>query len=276
MKNQHHTLLTAKERDLLSVWKAKGLSNKECARRLKRPASTVGREIKRNGFRENGHWYYSAIYAHSQFNQRQKRVAHSKRPLKNSLVFAYVTKHLRDGWSPDQIAGRLRVGYPFDPRMRIVAETIYRWIYQEDQLVKGWYEYLRRKQKRRRIRSGRRVHRANIRDRVSIDQRPEKINQRLEFGHWEGDTVEGRGHREGLHTEVERISRFILADRVNAINGRQTIRVQRQLFELLPREARLSTTLDNGRENHHHQRLWSLGMQTFFAHPYSAFERGTN
>jgi len=98
-------------------------------------------------------------------------VAHSKQELKNPV---------RDGWSPDQIAGRLKKDYPNNTHWRITAETIYRWIYNPNQ-------------KKRKKKSGRKVHRSHIPDRISIRNRPEAINNRSEFGHWEGDTVEGKG-----------------------------------------------------------------------------------
>lgn len=139
-----------------------------------------------------------------------------------------------------------------------------------------WYEYLRRKQKKRKKQTGRKVFRSNIPDRVSISVRPEAVNARVEFGHWEGDTVESQGHRDGIHTEVERMSRKIMARKVSRIAGEETIIVQKQLFTSLPSEARNSTTLDNGRENHLHGELEELSMKTYFAHPYSSFERGTN
>lgn len=266
---------TEKERDLLAIWKAEGLSNKECARRLKRHVSSIGRELKRNSWQKE---YYVAIHAQRQASLREQRKAHSKHPLKNADVYEYVTEHLRDGWSPDQIAGRLKRGRPNDRYWWITAETIYRWIYQPEQMQEEqpWYEYLRRKQKKRKKYKGRKVHRGKIPDRVSIRERAEAVNQRLVFGHWEGDTVEGKGHRDGIHTEVERMSRKILGRKVSAIASEITAAVQEELFVALPKHARQSTTLDNGKENHRHSRLWNIDMKTYFADPYSSWQRGTN
>lgn len=111
---------------------------------------------------------------------------------------------------------------------------------------------------------------------MSIHDRPEVINQREELGHWEGDTVEGTGHKQGIHTEVERVSRFLMAVKVTAMTSEQTSTVQQELFETIPCSLRKSTTLDNGRENHLHMRLHLLGMQTYFADPYASWQRGTN
>lgn len=267
--------LTTKERDLLAVWKAEGVSNKECARRLGRYPSTIGRELKRNRWGEK----YVAIHAQGLAEKRQFKVAHSKHPLKNPDVFSYVTEKLRDSWSPDEIAGRLKKGHPNDKYWHICQETIYRWIYQPEQVNcdQPWYEYLRRKQKKRRKYRGRKVHRSAIPDRVSIRQRDETINQRLIFGHWEGDTLEGKRHKDGVHTEVERISRKIMGLKVSSITSEEAIACQEKIFGSLPKKARRSTTLDNGRENHLHQRLKeNLQMDTYFADPYSSWQRGTN
>lgn len=271
-----HKKLTEKERDALARWKAERISNKECARRLGRHPSTIGRELERNSVETDDGDLYAAIYAQARTKERRYRSAHSKKPLKNSAVYDYVTGQLREGWSPDQIAGRLKIDNPDDRHWRIATETIYRWIYQKEQRVDHWYEYLRRKQKKRKKRSGRKVHRSRIPDRVSIRERDEAINQRQVFGHWEGDTVEGKGRKVSLHTEVECVSRFILARKVPAITSEAAITAQKQMFGALPKPARRSTTLDNGRENHLHAQLRSLGMKTYFADPYSAWQRGTN
>lgn len=270
-----YTKFTSTERDQLAIWKAAGISNKECARRLGRDKSTIGRELKRNDWRYDGKHYYVAIHAQAQADKREVKTAHSKHPLKNADVFAYVTDHLRNGWSPDQIAGRLKLEHPNDSYWSICAETIYQWIYQKDQRARKWWEYLRRKQQRRRKQKGRKVHRSHIPDRVSIRLRPEIVNRREEFGHWEGDTVLGLGRRHGVHTEVERMSRKIMALKVATLKSKETVKVQIRLFSKLPPQCRRSITLDNGKENHNHCRLKTIGMSTYFADPYSAWQRGT-
>ncbi len=214
--------------------------------------------------------------------------------------------HLRQGWSPEIIAGSLQVvEHPNDPYWHICHETIYAFIYREktdltkqglisqsllDQRLtthnqaitvtdfdRPLYEFLRRKQTKRRKKSGRKVHRSHIPDRVSIHQRPEAINNRTEFGHWEGDTVEGIAHKDGVHTEVERVSRLIGAKKVKAIDSQSALDAQREIFTPLPEKARRSTTLDNGKETHLHFKLRDgLDMQTYHADPYSSWQRGTN
>lgn len=274
---KHYTKMTTQERDQIARWKAQQLSNKECARRLKRSVSTIGRELRRN------HWndgVYVAMHAQGLANAREQRVAHSNPTLKTPALYTYVTDHLRQGWSPDQIAGRLRHEHPTDPHWYICHETIYAWIYSQPKNEYGlyWYEYLRRKQKKRKKHTGRSVHRSHIPDRVSISQRPEAINNRSVFGHWEGDSIEGlRSKKDGIHTEVERLSRLIAGTKVVRLTGEETVRAQQSIFVQYPEQARQTTTLDNGKENHDHVEMeQTLHMQTYFAHPYSSYERGTN
>lgn len=305
-----HTKLTKPERVLISEWKKQGLCGNEIAKRLGRDRSTIGRELKRNSTKVKLNKVAELIYEpeHAQFVAmgRKQKAFNAKQPLKNKDVYSYVLDHLRQGWSPEEISGRLRKeDHPGDPHWQICHETIYTFIYKEkteltrqglisaslldkrlavhnkaitvtdcDRLL---YEFLPRKQTKRRQKSGRKVHRSRIPDRVSIHLRPEVIDQRAQFGHWEGDTVEGLGHRDGIHTEVERISRLIGAKKVKAIDSQSALDAQRDIFTPLPEKARRSTTLDNGKETHLHFKLRDdLDMQTFHADPYSSWQRGTN
>lgn len=282
-----HKKFTPQERDLLARYLAGGITKSECARRLNRPRQTVAEEIGRNGSWVKDQYskttfVYVAISAQAKAERRQLSSAHNKQPLKNKNLFKYVTMKLRKGWSPESIAGRLRRRHKGDPRWHIRHETIYKWIFDQPQKDNEsglyWYEYLRRKQTGRKKQNGRSVRKSHIPDRISISQRPQEVNNREEFGHWEGDSVEGRRkNKSGLHTEVERMSRKIKAVKVTAITSEEAIQAQEKIFTKIPAPARKSTTLDNGTETHLHYKLRTeFGMDTYHAHPYSSFERGTN
>lgn len=266
----HYTQLSSEERDRIAVWRGQGLGLNEIGRKLGRNGGTISRELRRNGHKQAG---YVAIHAERLALDRQAdaRVRH---PLKDPDTYAYVLRKLRSGWSPEQIAGRLERNHGGVPVIH--AETIYRFIYDPANVQRKLWEFLPRGRPKRRKQHGRRVHRSHIPQRVSVHRRPETVNDRSEFGHYEGDTVEGKGHRDGVHTEVERTSRKLLAGKVSRIASAETIQVQRRLFAVLPTVARRSTTLDNGREHHRHFALHLLGMRTFFADPYSSWQRGTN
>ena len=282
-----HNKFTSNERELLANYLASGVNKSECARLLGRPRRSVIREVKRNGtwlMDRHGRkqFVYIAITAQAKFDKRQIKSAHNKHQLKNPDVYEYVTEKLRGGWCPEQISGRLKnVDHKGDSHWQINHETIYQWIYQQPKNDQGkyWFEYLRRKQKKRKKQKGRSVHRSHIPDRVSISQRPKTVNNRTEFGHWEGGSIEGKrtSNSHGLHAEVERMSRRIKASKVKNITSRQDYYAQSRIFADEPEEAVNSTTLDNGRETHEHYRLRKkFGMMTYHAHPYCSFERGTN
>lgn len=262
--------LTKAERILIAQWINEGRSNKWIAGQLKRDKTTIGREIKRNSLGE----VYEPLHADAKAQRRKKRAWKAKHPLKNEKVFAYVIDHLRDGWSPEQISGRLKsIDHPNDTTWHICKETIYRFIYSVKQKDKAYWEYLRRKQKRRRKRGGRKAQRVRIPDRVSIHARPKEVEQRKTPGHWEGDSLVGKAHISGLHTEYERVTSAIRFERLERITAQQTLKAMKAIFDPLPRDLKKSTTLDNGSEMVKHG---EAGIDTFFADPYSSYQRGGN
>lgn len=306
-----HKKITYTERVLLSQWKKEGLSNNECAKRLGRDKSTIGRELTRNKTRvavgKDWEMVYEPLHAQQVAMERQQYAYAAKQPLKSKKIYSYVLEHLRGGMSPEQIAGRLKyVDHVDDPSWQICMETIYQFIYKEktDQTKEGikqqsilnkkllgkekivvtvtdhkkpLYEYLRRKQKHRQRKLGRKSQRVRIPDRVSIHDRPAVVSERKEFGHWEGDSIVGKGHTSGLHTEYERVSSLIRFERLHRITAAETVLAVKKIFGPLPEKARRSTTLDNGSENTNHTEVKdSLGVQAYFADPYSSWQRGGN
>lgn len=261
--------LTDQERDHIAVWTAQGVHVREIARRLKRHHSSIQNELKRNRWRDG----YIAIHAKEEAKKRMVNARH-RHPLKDAQTYAYVLEKLRWGWSPEEIAGRLQLE---QGHQIIHHETIYQYMYSTQAKAQRLWEYLPRKQKKRKKQSGRSCHTSRIPNRVSIHDRPEVIETRQEFGHWEGDSVVGLGRKEGIHTEVERKTRFLLAQKVDRIGAQETVHAQIDLFGMLPLEAKKSVTLDNGKEFVKHEELTnSTGTVVFFADPYSSWQRGTN
>jgi transposase, IS30 family len=276
------TKLTAADRDEIARLHSKGWSVRQIARQLNRSPSTISTELRAGMWHDpNVHAsVYVAIHAQSLRNTRAKRSGKQQtltQP-KHTALRAYVEQRLHDGWSPEQIAGRLPKDHPNNPAMRISHETIYAYVYAPEQAELKLWEYLPRKQKKRKKQHGRKVHCSHIPDRVSIHERPKAIDKRKQFGHWEGDTVEGRRCiGDGIHTEVERVSGLLLARKVARIASAEAVAAQLAMFTGLPARARRTTTLDNGRENHGHTELKvRLGMQAYFADPYSSWQRGCN
>lgn len=173
------------------------------------------------------------------------------------------------------ISGRLRVLWPDDALMRVCPETIYRWVYSSRPLRERWARCLPRGHRRRRRHGGRRTSRFPIPGRVPISERPPEADGRSAFGHWEADSVIGVGCN--LHTEVERRTRFLMARIVPDKTAGESVGAQLDMFSPLPAGARVSVTHDNGTEFAHHERLRDgLGMATYFADPYSSWQRGSN
>ena len=303
-----HIKLTQKERELLSQWKKEGLSNKQCAKRLSRHVATIGRELQRNKTRVTvgaNDWQiiYEPVHAQHVAEERKQNAYLSKQPLKNKNIYSYVLEKLKDSWSPEQISGRLRkVDHKGEKEWQICHETIYQFIYKKktdmtkagirqqsilDKTKAGkektvvtvtdndrpLWEYLRRKQVRRRKRGGRKSQRVRIPDRVSIHTRPKVIENRKQFGHWEGDSIVGKSHASGLHTEYERVTSFTRFEKMERITAAQAVLAATSIFSPLPKHARRSTTLDNGSEHTDHK---AFGLPTYFADPYSSWQRGGN
>lgn len=266
--------LVKEDRILIAQWKNSGYSNIQIAKWLGRSVSTIGREIARNNFEGR---VYEPLHAQHKAEGKKNRAWGAKEPLKNLWVYSYVLDKLRQAWSPEQIAGRLKLKYPDNPDKQIGVETIYRFIYKSGSKKLGLWEYLRRKQARRRKKGGRKSQRVRIPDRISIHERPPAVNERIEAGHWEGDSIEGKAHLSGLHTEYERVFSVIRMLGIRRINADETSKAQFEIFGSLPPWLRRSTTLDNGKENVKHILLRKiLGMDTYFADPYSACQRGGN
>lgn len=264
-----HIKLQAQERDRISSLLAAGWGVRKIARELSRSPSSICEEIKRN---RDGGGYYS-ITAQTK-SQLRNTIARKSNPLKDSSIYRYVFDKLRCGWSPEEIAGRLRKE---KGKTVICHETIYRYIYSPAGRKRNLVEYLVRKHRHRRKWFSRHQYRRGIQNRVSIHDRGQEINDRSVFGHWEIDSVEGKAHQKGIHTFLERKTRYYQADLINNIDSEAGIKSQLKIFGQLPQEARRSATFDNGKENYNHVDLKVyLKMDTYFCDPYSAWQKGSN
>lgn len=269
METKHHTKLTAQERDGIAVLLASGHSIRAIARDLHRSPSTISEEVRNNSFEGK---YYVSIHAQALVDKR-KLLARRRHPLKNKRIFSWVIGKLMRGWSPEIIAGSLNKKYK---RTIICTETIYAFIYSNRPEAKrlDLWQYLPRGKKKRRKQKGRRVQKHQIPGRISIHERPAQVEQRKEARHWEGDTMEGQGHKDSVFVNQERVSRKLLLTKISHINSFEVSRAQRRLFKRLPEHLRKTATFDNGKENTQHQTLHTLGITTYFCDTYSAWQKG--
>jgi IS30 family transposase len=266
------------ERMEISEGRRSGLSMQAIARGLKRSPATVSRELRRKG----RHWaprydacnaYYGAL-----FRRKQGRCG-ARKLLPGSPLFLHVATQLREGWSPLQIAGRLRVMDTADRPGTVCHETIYGALYAlpRGELRRELLTGLRQGRQKRRPRSRGKKRGGFITDDVKITARPEEIAARLIPGHWEGDLIKGAANRSAVGTLVERTSRLLLLARMEALDADTTRCSFENAFEPIPGDMRKTLTYDRGTEMARHRILTeNTGIKVFFADPYSPWQRGSN
>ena len=285
MKQYTHFSLEEREyiQDALGKWR----KLYRIAEDMGRSISSLYREVKRNstvtpksknGLREKQKedYVYRAGRAHTKYGER-KKILWWRPPLKNARVKAYVIEKLEMKWSPDIIAGTLVLEYPDDPTMKISHECIYQFIYSKEGRGLWLKQYLLRAHTKRRKHTGRKTRRELIPNRRDISTRPWIIEERKEIGHWEGDSIVGIGTWSALHTQVERVSRFIMAYKMPRKTAKHTQKAMIRCFRKLPKELKKTCTLDNGCEFTRHEAIAKiLRIDIYFARPYHSWERGTN
>lgn len=250
-----------------------GLSYREIGRRLNRHHTAISREVKRNGSAYSPYWNQAA---QERADVRKHQTRHPRKR-SNQQLYAYVTEHIQQDWSPETIAGRLKLDYPNDPTMRISTEGIYRWIYNDATAGGSLHTHLRRHHKKRRKQRRYGAGRGLIPDRVSIDMRPAIVEERSRFGDWEGDNLEGAKGTGGLATHVERKSRYLITSKLSDKQASTMADKTIKAFKVIPRHLRKTLTVDNGKEFAEFKRIQSkTGLAVYFADPYAAWQRGTN
>jgi IS30 family transposase len=262
--------LTSQERDLIGIWLSKGHKITDIARRLGRSAATISREVRRNGPRIRRASYLPHIA--QKRSEKRRHLSYSARTkMENDQLRTYVTKKLAMRWSPELISGRMLVDN-FD--LRISHEAIYQWIYTTG---KEYIPFLSRKHRQRRKKGyARKCHKYNIPQRISIDERPDIINKRIEPGHWEVDTAFFHHCREVLLVMAERKTRYTMLTKLSDITMSYTRAAMLSRHRYTPKHLRKSFTYDNGRENVGHIIVNNdLGSQSYFCHPGRSWEKGT-
>lgn len=267
---QKRSHLTCDERDQITLLKAKGNTVRDIARILYRSPSTICEELQRNRWGDD----YVAIHAQAVADKR-RALASQRQPFKCLRLYSYILEKLRSSWSPEQIAGRLPRDFPDEETMRIHHETIYRYIYDPNNKHLKLWEYLPRKQKRRKCKFGRISQRIRIPNRISIHDRSKVVLRRVQFGHWEADSIIGKGHKTAIHTTVERKSRYLEARILSHYDATQTINAELDIYTWMPPKARRTVTKDNGLEFAKHTEIKDI-IPSYFADAYAAWQRATN
>lgn len=274
-RKRNKNSLTPLEREEISRKLSAGFSMRIIAYHLKRAASTISREISRNG----GIDKYRACSA------EENAWKHAKRPKKSYLqinheLYSIVTDKLELKWAPQQISGWLKTMYADDRSMWISHETIYKSLFIQSKgvLKKSLQKHLRTKRMMRRPKHAKvdRLPRGRIIDAVSIRERPANIEDRAVPGHWEGDLISGSNNTH-MATLVERKSRFTMLVKVKGKDTVNVIAGLKDKIKTLPLLLRQTLTWDRGMELANHKELSiDTNIKIYFCDPKSPWQRGTN
>jgi IS30 family transposase len=258
--------LSLEERYYLETAKKAGNTLTKIALDMGRSQSTLSRELSRNTGQRG--------YRHNQaMRLAQERQALKPKQIKlTEAIKDQIAALIRQEWSPEQIAGRLKL----QGDINLHHETIYQYILVDKRAGGDLFKQLRHQNKTYRKRYGYPRNRTGIPNRVDIDNRPEIANQRGRVGDWEADTIIGKNHKGAIVTLDERKSKLRLAA---PLQGKKARLVTEAMVKLLhPFQAFVQTiTFDNGKEFTGHELIAEkLSCDTYFAKPYHSWERGQN
>ncbi len=254
------------ERIEIARLRREGISVCEIGRQLGRHHTTISRELGRNALPKSG--YKPARADHMAFCRCRKGSKLERlKPLQR-----HVQDCLAMGWSPEQIAGRLRLE---GAQHRVSHESIYRFIYSRSGRELKLSRYLARRKAKRGLRYFK-AKRDIIPDELAIANRPQAIEAREEFGHWEGDLMQFRTQRGAILNLTERSTRLTLLSSLPSKKAEPTSQAVADLLQALPQAARKSLTFDRGGEFADHQTMKDkLGADIWFCNPHSPWQRGT-
>lgn len=267
--------LTLVEREIISRGIAACRSVRAIAKELYRSASTISREISRNG----GYDKYRAVDAESQAWVRALRPKLCKLA-GNTFLQRAISNKLTIHWSPEQIAGWLKRTYPDKEHKQVSHETIYRSLFVQarDVLKKELQQYLRSKRTIRRSKHATQKgsDHGQIKDMISIHERPASVEDRAVPGHWEGDLI-GGSKNSYIATLVERHTRYVMLAKVANKDTQSVVSALIKQAHKLPRELYQSLTWDRGKELADHKRFTlETDIDVYFCDPQSPWQRGSN
>lgn len=228
--------------------------------------STISREVRRN----RGQRGYRYQQAHCMAQERH--TIKNKSIKLTDEITSIIDDYIRSDWSPEQIAGRLKM----DGIIDLHHETIYQYILANKQADGDLYTHLRHQNKTYRKRYGSPRNRSGIPNRTDIDERPEAANTRERVGDWEADTMIGKNHKGAFVTLDERKSKLRLALPVSSKKAHEVTDAINTLLK--PVKSFVETiTFDNGKEFALHEKIAkAIQCDTYFAKPYHSWERGQN
>lgn len=260
-----YTRLTQDQRYQISAGLKMKLDIARIAEEIGKDKSSVGREIERNSV--DG--IYDPKKAEIAANFRQRNGHKRTEVIDEEMKKDIVEKLIEKDWSPEEIYGRSR---KCKYKMASMG-TIYNFIYKDTEKGGVLYKGLRRGHKAKKPR-GKSDNRGKLVNTKSIDFRPKEVLENIVFGHWEGDTIIGKGHKYAIVVLVERKTKLVLAKKIEFKTAELT---RKAIIEMLTPFSVLSLTLtvDNGKEFADHEIIAStLGIDVYFSHKGCPGERG--
>jgi transposase, IS30 family len=258
--------LSQAQRYQIEILNKAGKNQKEIAELLGVSPGTICRELKRN----KGKKGYRPKQAQIKADKRRKQAAKAIKMTKEVIV--EIEEKIRLDWSPEQVSGWLKV----NQGIAISHERIYQHIWTDKRHGGTLYRHLRQSNKKRKKQYGSKDKRGQIRNRVSIDERPAIVAEKIRIGDWEIDTVIGQNHQGALVTIVDRVSKFTLIKKVDSKHAEVVTAATISLLQPYL-DKTLTITADNGKEFAGHETIKEqLNADVYFAHPYHSWERGLN
>ncbi len=258
--------LTYEQRCQISVLMKRNYSQREIAVSIGTSQATISRELARN----TGQKGYRHKQAQNKCNER--RMAAVKPTKMTTEMISLIDSKVRIEWSPEQISG-----WFLDEHEDCIShESIYRYIWSDKRAGGDLHTHLRRKGKKYDKRRNGKSTRGQIKNRISIDERPKVVDDKTRIGDWEIDTVIGKGHSGVLVTIVERVTKYAVSAQVNSKSAADVTAATIALLEPF-KDIVHTITADNGKEFAYHEEIAaSLSADVYFAHPYCSWERGLN
>lgn len=261
---KYYSQLTLEQRYIIYSMLKIGFTYSKIAEVIGVHKSTVCREVKRN----RGGRGYRPKQANEFANERKQARVHLQI---DGSTWAFIERLICKEWSPEQISGWMR--------KTMGLSISHEWIYQyviKDKLAGGsLYLHLRCKKKRKK-RYGSNDRRGNLKNRVSIDERPDVVDARSRVGDWEADTIIGKAHKQAIVSLTERKSGLALIYKVDRRTQEKTEDAMKRLLHSISGKVHTITS-DNGKEFGNHEKIAKgLNCNFYFAHAYSSWERGTN
>ena len=263
-KHYHH--LTREQRCQIWALKTTSLSQRQIALRLGVSRATISRELKRNQGRKGYRFQQADALA-----TERRHAANAQPSCMTPDKIRIIEQKLEEGWSPDQISGRLKL-----EGICISSKTIYRHVWFDRQEGGLLYRHLRHGGKKYNRRSPNEAGRGCIPNRVDIKERPAIVEKKSRIGDWEGDTIIGKDHKGAILTLVDRKSKFLVMEKLKRKTAKKVCAAIKKRLSKLPHKV-YTITYDNGKEFSEHQEIAkALKAKCYFATPYHSWERPLN